>query len=68
MNEYVVGPDGYGTWKSTRAKDSITLVIGVSEDSAIATTRLAIHLSGRSGEITLQGADGQFVLSIPVTV
>jgi hypothetical protein len=68
MNEYVVGPDGYGTWKSTRVKDSFTLVEGVSEDSAIETTRVAIHLSGRSGEITLQGTDGQFILSIPVTV
>lgn len=68
MNEYVVEPDGLGTWKANRTKDDSVIISGVSEDDAIAATRVAIRLSGRKGEITILGNYGQAVLSIPVTV
>lgn len=67
MNEYVVEPDGLGTWKSTRSKDDMVIVSGVSEEDAIEASKTAIRVSGRKGEVTIFGNYGQAVLSIPVT-
>jgi hypothetical protein len=68
MNEYIVEPEGLGTWKSTRSKDDSVLISGVSEEDAIEAAREIIRVSGRKGEVTILGNYGQAVLCIPVTV